>query len=150
MLLIFFLVTSSMDTDKGMLRQLPPPPKEQQVMDVGRQHVMSVALDADDQLTCDGDKVTLEQLTARVQLFVEGDREEHVIAVRTSRATTFDAYFHVQQAIVAAYHALRSQKALQQYGHAWKSCSPHEREAISAYYPQRIREQWPTEEGGDQ
>ena len=30
MLLIFFLVTSSMDTDKGLPRQLPPPQQEQQ------------------------------------------------------------------------------------------------------------------------
>lgn len=148
MLLIFFLVTSSMDSDKGMLRQLPPLPKEQQVMDVSQEHVMTVALDAADRLTCDGDSVTLEQLTARVQLFADGDRQEHVIAIHTHRATTFDAYFQMQQAVARAYQTLRNRKALQQYGHSWKSCSPRERETIANYYPQRIREQWPTEEGG--
>ena len=40
MLLIFFLVTSSMDTDKGLLRQLPPPPQEQQPpQDIRKDHV---------------------------------------------------------------------------------------------------------------
>ena len=47
MLLIFFLVTSSMDTDKGLLRQLPPPPQEQQPpQDVRKDHVLQITLDA--------------------------------------------------------------------------------------------------------
>ena len=35
MLLIFFLITTSMDTDRGLARRLPPPvPKEQKDQDV--------------------------------------------------------------------------------------------------------------------
>ena len=48
MLLIFFLVTSSMDTDKGLMRQMAPPPLEhEQPMDVQKDLVMRVAIDAD-------------------------------------------------------------------------------------------------------
>ena len=55
MLLIFFLVTSSMDTDKGLLRQLPPLPQEQTPpTDVRKDHVLQVTLDAHDQLAVDG------------------------------------------------------------------------------------------------
>ena len=41
MLLVFFLVTTSMDVDKGMNRQLPPKQDEkQEMMDVDRSKVM--------------------------------------------------------------------------------------------------------------
>ena len=38
MLLIFFLVTSSMDTEKGLLRQMAPPPQqEEQLTDINNE-----------------------------------------------------------------------------------------------------------------
>ena len=55
MLLIFFLVTSSMDTDKGIMRQLPPlPDDKQQPMDVKQDHVMIIRLHAKENLSLDG------------------------------------------------------------------------------------------------
>ena len=33
MLLIFFLITTSMDTDRGLARRLPPPPEQNQKND---------------------------------------------------------------------------------------------------------------------
>ena len=52
MLLVFFLVTSSMDSDKGLRRQLPPPPQEeQQAVDILQEDIMTVVLSADGQLT---------------------------------------------------------------------------------------------------
>ena len=108
MLLIFFLVTSSMDTEKGLLRQLPPPPTEQQApTDVRKDHVLQVTLDANDQLAVDGTLLTPQQLRERIKEFVVADRKEHVISIRTDRATTYEAYFRMQNAIVAAYGQLR-------------------------------------------
>ena len=53
MLLVFFLVTTSMDADKGMNRQLPPKPdeKQEEMMDVDRSKVMSLALSEEGLLT---------------------------------------------------------------------------------------------------
>lgn len=107
MLLIFFLVVSSMDTDKGMRRQLPPPPiEEEQTLDIAKDHVLRVSLEADDQLTCDGDTVTLAELASRVGQFALKDPEVNVVAVETDRKAHYDAYFHTQQAIVGAYRQL--------------------------------------------
>ena len=48
MLLIFFLVTSSMDSDKGLARQLPPPQNEQveQELKVKERNVLKITLTA--------------------------------------------------------------------------------------------------------
>ena len=104
MLLIFFLVVSSMDTDKGMRRQLPPPPQqEEQTLDIARSHVLQVTLDANDQVTCNGDTVTLTTLAAKVGQFAAVDPEQNVVAVETDRHAHYDAYFHMQQTIIGAY-----------------------------------------------
>ena len=55
-LLIFFLVTTSLDTDKGLVRQLPPMPKEEQneTMKVDDEKVLEIDIDARDLVTVDG------------------------------------------------------------------------------------------------
>ena len=148
MLLIFFLVTSSMDTDKGLMRQLPPLPDEkQQPMDVKQEHVMTIRLDAHDQLTLDGTLLTPRQLTEEIQQRIESDRLEHIISIETSRETSYEAYFHVQNAVVRAYAVLRDHRARQLCGKSYAHCSTDEREDINHYYPQRISET-PPKEGG--
>ena len=86
MLLIFFLVTSSMDTDKGLLRQLPPPLQEQQPpQDIRKDHVLQVTLDASDQLAVNGTLLTTQQLKEQIMEFIAADRTDHVISIRTDR-----------------------------------------------------------------
>jgi len=165
MLLIFFLVTSSMDTDKGLARQLPSPENqlEEQDLLVKRRNVMQLRLDVHDVLTCNGEVVTDDTLTLRVQDFVanEGDNpampekserevnllgrckvsDRHVIFIEVSPEASYDAYFRMQNAIVAGYATLRNALAEKQFHHPWTECTPEEREAISMVYPQRLSEQ---------
>ena len=58
--------------------------------------------------------------------FVANDPKEHVISIQTDRQTTYEAYYRMQNAIVAAYNRLR---------------------AKGGDYPMRISENQPTEGG---
>ena len=148
MLLIFFLVTSSMDTDKGLMRQMAPPPLEhEQPMDVQKDLVMLVTIDADNQIHCDDAIVTPRQLTEKVVALASVNREDHVISIEADPASTYDTYFRMQDAIVGAYHVLRSQYTLKHYGRDYARCTTEERSAANDYYPQRISESL-VEEGG--
>ena len=141
MLLIFFLVTSSMDTNKGLLRQLAPPPIEhQQPQDVNKDLVVRVELDAHDQLTCDGKAATLQELQEAVVAMAMVNRTDHVVSVQADRATTYEAYFRMQEAIVKAYYTLRDDYARKQYGHGFEACNAEERTQVTERYPQRISE----------
>ena len=147
MLLIFFLVTSSMDTDKGLLRQLPPLPDEkEQPLDINKDHVMTISLDGQDQLAFDGAVVTLQQLPELLMQRIEGDRLEHVVAIETHRETTYEAYFRVQNAVVKAYGTLRDQRAKKLCGKPYAKCGAEEREDIEQFYPMRISETMPGED----
>ena len=169
MLLIFFLVTSSMDTDKGLPRQLPPPQdeqKEQELM-VRERNVLELRLDADDRLTIGGEPASLSQLEQRVVEFVANAKNDpslpekstrdvnlfgrtqvsdrHIISIQVDRHTSYDAYFQMQNAIVAAYNNLRNQLAQSRFGHSYAQCSAEERDAVNMVYPQRISEAAPEE-----
>lgn len=149
MLLIFFLVTSSMDTDKGLMRQLAPPPMENaKPQDVNKDLVVRVELDADDHLTCDGTPVTYEQLSEAVVAIASVNRTDHVVTVQADKATTYEAYFHMQDAIVAAYHQLREQYAQRRFGKPYSRLTSDERTLTNDYYPQRISETPITAEKG--
>ena len=174
MLLIFFLVTSSMDSDKGLPRQLPPPQDAQQEEEllVKKRNVLQIAIDQHDQLTIDGQAATPQELTDRVAEFVanaqnsptmpeKSQREvhllgltqvsdRHVLSIQVDRRTSYDAYFQMQNAIVAAYRRLRTELAVRQFGRPLEQCSPQERDALAMVFPQRISEAVPTTEEGGQ
>ena len=147
MLLIFFLVTSSMDTDKGLLRQLPPLQEQQPPTDVRKDHVLQVTLDAHDQLTVDGILITPQQLRDQIAEFIASDRTDHVISIRTDRATSYEAYFRMQNAIVAAYAQLREAYSRERFGKGYGELVEEQRDEVNQYYPQRISESKPSEGG---
>ncbi len=145
MLLVFFLVTSSMDSDKGLGRKLAPQDQQQQEMqDIHRSDVLQIRLNAQDSLFCEDQPVTLAQLQQQVESFVASRQSDrHIIEVQTDRQTSYDAYFEMQNAVVAAYRSLREKMARKQYGHSLGQCSKEERDAIMQRYPQRISEGLP-------
>jgi len=164
MLLIFFLVTSSMDTDKGLTSQLPPPEDttEQQEQEVKQRNVLELRLDADDVLTCNGEAISNDELTKRIEEFVanvsdaadlpeKSEREvhligkcrvsdRHIITIEADRQTTYNAYFEMQNAIARGYNNLRDRLARSRFGHAYAVCSQEERDAVAMVYPKRISE----------
>ena len=155
MLLILFLVTSSMDIDKGLTRQLPPlTPDEQRVeqTDVDERNVLRLQISADGHLTCNDKPLPIGKLRQRVEEFVgvTSDRLQHTIQLETDREADYEAYFDVQNEIVAAYNALRNRQAKKQYGHSLAECTPDQKTALRNYYPQRIAEVNNAQEEGGQ
>ena len=165
MLLIFFLVTSSMDTDKGLARQLPPPDDETEELrdvQVKERNVLAVTLSDDGSLTCGDERVTTDELANRVEAFVANANDDpllpemtlrevhllgmqrvsdrHVITITASPKATYDAYFQMQDAIVRGYNRLRNQLALSSFSHPLAQCTAEERDAIALVFPQRISE----------
>jgi len=109
MLLVFFLVTSSMGSDRGLGRKLSPmdDPQRQEQQDISRSNVLEVRLDEHDVMYCDDRRVTRQELQQQVESFLASRMsDQYVIAVETDRKTSYNAYFEMQDAIVAAYHKL--------------------------------------------
>lgn len=105
MLLIFFLVTTSMDADKGLRRQLPPRSQQQEVkaVDVDRNKVLTIAITPEGRYTINDTIVSDSQLTQRMTRFVRTIGDEHIIELQASRTASYDTYFHLQNLIVETY-----------------------------------------------
>ena len=174
MLLIFFLITTSMDTDRGLARRLPPPPENKDQKDddiiVKERNVLQIRLNKDDQLMIGGEWSDIKQLREKAKEFIANPKddpnmpekhaktlpffgnvmitEKHVISVQNDVGTSYDAYFQVQNELVAAYNELRDELAKAQFGKPLAECTEEQKEAISDYYPQKISEAEPKKYGG--
>ena len=180
MLLIFFLVTTSMDTDMGLARRLPKPPEPDQedaTMDIKARNILYVRINAAGQLWVE-DEINgpgypdIRELRPRVKEFVKNEQnlsrwpekhvknidllgqcfvtDKHVISVQTDRGTPYDMYFQVQNELVAAYNELRNELSKEKFGREYQYLKDDEKAAIRQYYPQNISEAEPKKYGGEQ
>ena len=75
MLLLFFLMTSSMDTDQGLPRRLPQPvPKDQKTdteVDIKKRNLLVVLVSSTNQIMCGGELTDIKQLKDKVKEFID-------------------------------------------------------------------------------
>ncbi len=143
LLLIFFLVTTTIEKDKGIARQLPPkePPTDEQVK-IKEKNLFIVNVNRSDQLLVEEKLMELKDLrqaaidfldnggapsgTAEYCDYCKGDRnpessdnpDKAVISVQNDRLTSYKMYIAVQNELVAAYNFLRDRESQRLYG--WK------------------------------
>lgn len=148
MLLIFFLVTTSMDSEKGLGRQLPPysPETEQMAQDVDRHQIMTLHLMAGGRLTVDDKPTAIGDDTRKaLRHFIIEKGRRHIIELQVDRNADYDSYFRLQNQIVRAYTELQNAAAQKKYGRPLSHCNDEQRQEINELYPQRIKEVTGTE-----
>lgn len=143
-LLVFFLVISSMDVDKGLSRRLPPVDSRQQTeaADVSKSNVLELKLTAGSVLEADGKPLSIDLLRRRVERFVSAAQTpaQRIITLEVDRSAGYDAYFNIQNEITAAYRELRDRYARRKYSRPYEACTPDERDAVRDFYPQHLTE----------
>ena len=172
LLLIFFLITTSMDTDRGLARQLPPPPEENQQdkdIEIKERNMLPVFLNLYDQLMCGNDVISVDQVRERAKEFIANPNDDenlpekhlqnveffgdvmvtknHVISLRCDRGSSYSVYLAVQNELVAAYNELRDELAMKQFGRSYAELNEDEQKAIREIYPQKISEAQPKKYG---
>jgi len=98
-LLIFFLMTTSMTTEMGMRRQLPPMPAPQETpQTVKKENLMQIDIMANHVITCNEEATDKKTLAGRIADFARD--KNHVISIRTAKDATYEDYFDIQQMLV--------------------------------------------------
>lgn len=150
MLLILFLVASSMDLDNGLSRQLPPADRKQTPpAAVDSRRVMRIGIDAHNGVTLDGKAVTLKELRQRSTQFIKTNGKGHIIQLQSDRRSSYDTYLHVQNQLVAAYNAVRNQRSSALFGKTFDACSHEQQAEIAGEVPMRIAEVYTAAAGND-
>ena len=145
MLLIFFLVTTSMDVDKGLLRQLPSPEpqkKEQQQSVVDKANLMELRLTAGDTLLVNGKPMQVSQLKEETIRFVHRLGKKHLISIESDRDADYNLYFQMQNQLMEAYSQLRNETAQKKYHRDYALLNNDQKEQVRNICPQRITESY--------
>ena len=72
-LLLFFLLTTSMDTDRGLARRLPEPPRPDQKKedaDIKERNILQVFVNFRDELMCGSEFISVDQLRDKAKEFI--------------------------------------------------------------------------------
>lgn len=169
-LLIFFLTATSMNTDKGLARQLPPPVPEElknQESMLKKRNVLEVRVNSQNQVLCKGEETPISGLREIAKEFIENKNDDpdmpvkviikvpilgdimstknHVISLQTDRGTKYDTYVAVQNELVAAYNELRDDFSKKRFGKLFAELDDEQQKAVRAIYPQKISEAEPRE-----
>ncbi|HLS11962.1 MAG TPA: biopolymer transporter ExbD [Flavobacteriaceae bacterium] len=140
LLLIFFLVTTTIEKDSGIARTLPPIDDTQEDVNIRKRNLLIVNVNKDDQLLVNEEPMALEDLrqaaidfidnggapqgTADYCDFCRGLRdpkssdnpEKAIISLQNDRLTSYKMYIAVQNELVAAYNELRNRESQRLYG----------------------------------
>jgi biopolymer transport protein ExbD len=126
LLLIFFLVTTTIDYDKGILHKLPPiteePPEN---VPSNKRNTLIVLINSTDRLLVNNEDVSVKRLRKRAKEFLNNNGrnpnwsdspEDAIISLQNDRGTSYGLYIQVQNELKAAYRELRDEYALKKYG----------------------------------
>lgn len=135
LLLIFFLVTTTIETDTGINRKLPPIEDSEEDVIIKQKNIFTVLLNGKDQLLVEDELMELKDIRKAAVEFLDngGDGtcsycqgkkdpsssdnpDKAIISLKNERETSYKMYISVQNELVAAYNELRNKRAQALYG----------------------------------
>ncbi|MBW6478854.1 MAG: biopolymer transporter ExbD [Bacteroidales bacterium] len=172
LLLVFFLVTTTMDVDTGLRRLLPPPidPNAPPPPPVRERNVFVVLVDMNDRLLVRGELGDIRTLREQTKNFVtnptndpsmpvkfmdeienlgEVERSRGVVSLQNDRGTSYEMYIAVQNELAAAFNDIRNDLSQEKFGVRFDQLTdPDLIEAIRRAVPLAISEAEPKDIGG--
>ncbi len=141
LLLIFFLVTTTIEQDNGITRKLPRweenPPED---VVIKKKNIFTVVVNKEDQMLVEDELMELKDLRKAAMEFIDNgggknekgescdyckgarnpESSDHptkaIIALKNERETTYSTYVAIQNELGAAYTELRNREAVRMYG----------------------------------
>ena len=167
LLLCYFLMTTTMGSQTGLSRRLPPMPDEKTKVDdqkVNRRNIIIVKINSADRLLAGSDPIDVSQLKDKIREFLTNpnndpnlpEKEEieiegygkcpvskGVISLQNDRGTSYHAYIAVQNELVKAINELRDEFAKKNYGKPFIKLTEDQQDIVKKAVPQNISEAEP-------
>ncbi len=126
LLLIFFLVTTTIVEDKGITVKLPPWSEEEpDIQQLKSRNVFAVLVNAQNQLLVRGEPVDIRDLKDRAKEFIANPTKREdlsekptkaIISLKNDRGTNYKTYLEVYNELKAAYNELWDELSQRKYG----------------------------------
>lgn len=145
LLLIFFLVTTTMDTDSGILKKLPPKEKNAPQIVIHDRNILEVKINQHNELMFDDQIISPNEIKDIVLNFIDNGggldsnkqpctwckgkqdkaSSDHpskaFISIQANRSTSYETYIKVMDEINKAYAILRNSVSVDMYGQNYTS-----------------------------
>ncbi len=156
LLLIFFLVTTTIAADKGILRKLPKecPPGQICDVEIHERNILRIVINDKQQIMIEDSETNLNDVKAMAMQFLDnnGSRtcdycsglqndklsdhpQKAVISLQYGAMVKYDLFIQLQDELTKAYYELRAQYALNTYNKTEESLTKYELEAVKKAYP---------------
>lgn len=160
LLLIFFLVTTTIAEDKGVLVGLPIWSDEvPETLHLKKRNVFPILVNADDQLLVRGELAELRELREHTKDFILNPKNDEemaesptkaIVSIQNDRGTKYGTYLSVYNEIKAAYRELWDSASNKKYGKNYEFLNGDQQKKIRADIPLVISEADPTEYGDEE
>ena len=171
LLLCYFLMTTTMGSQTGLSRRLPPMPDEKQKTQdqkVNRRNIIIVKINSQDRLLAGTEPMDVSQLKDKIKIFLTnptddpslpekevqeieglGNRQvsKGVISLQNDRGTSYQAYIAVQNELVKAVNELRDEASMAEFGKKFMQLDEDHQGMIKKLIPSYISEAEPKDIG---
>lgn len=156
LLLIFFLVTTTISADKGINRKLPPncPPGTDCSIKINERNILRIALNSKNELMVNNELIDLKDLRETVKVFLDNNGngscdycngnsnsllsdhpKEAVVSLSTSQNSNYATFIAVQDELSKAYYELREVYGYAAFGKSPDKLNTIEIKAVQKAYP---------------
>lgn len=164
LLLIFFLVTTTMDTDSGLTRRLPPLADTNEEAKVKEKNILNVMINNQDVLMVNRKRCDVSELKELTKQFITPDPgndkspeledkefsdigmvkiSKGVVSLKNSRGTSYRIYISVQNELTKAFNERREELSKLYYNKSYAELSKDQSDVINTIVPMRISEAEP-------
>ena len=164
LLLIFFLVATTIDMDSGLLRKLPEIDDTAKSPIVNKRNVLIVLINSNDELMVQGETMNILKLKDKVIEFLTNpanaknlpDKEikdipligklnvsKGIISLQNDRNTTYATYISVMNELITAGNYLKNEFSMEQFNKSYDQLSTLEKKAVRKAVPVMISEAEP-------
>jgi len=149
LLLIFFLVVTTIDVDTGIGLVLPPIPDDVEPPPVRERNLMNILVNAQGMVLIDEEPASIDEVRERIKRFVDNNGsdpdlsespDDAIVSIKTDRRTPYNVYIDMLDEVMGAYAELRHQASMDRFGVPFSSLEQNsERHAeIRDLYPKKI------------
>lgn len=172
LLLIFFLVSTTMDVDTGIYKKLPPIPEKQETPDdikVKKRNVLAILVNRNNELLVNGELLDISQLREKTKEFILNPNNDDelpekqvktipyfgdvmvskgLVSLQNDRGTSYETYIRVQDELAIAGREIKDEKAMQKWGKVYSELDKEQQDAVKKYVPLQVSEAEPKNVGG--
>lgn len=154
LLLIFFLVTTQIVEDRGLLIQLPrweasPPPSI-----LNENNVLTILVNGKNELMVEGKRARVDELKEQTKIFISNPNQssllpqspkQAIISLKNDRSTSYETYIQVYDELKGAYRELREEESKKIYNKTFTVLTKEQQKEIKDKIPLVISEAEPTD-----